>query len=68
LLCYAFDAPRFEVPPPDVRAKRIVDAARRATAMGVEHWQANFAIGPEGVSLIRYFPLELFGHATLTHR
>jgi sugar fermentation stimulation protein A len=60
LLCYAYDAPRFEVPPPDVRAERIVNAARRATEKGVEHWQANFAIDSGGVSLVKYFPLKLF--------
>ncbi|MGA9140030.1 MAG: DNA/RNA nuclease SfsA [Methanocella sp.] len=60
LLCYIYDALPFEVPPPDIRAERIVGAARKAEAMGVEHWQANFAIGPEGVSLIRYFRLRLF--------
>ncbi|HUL62545.1 MAG TPA: DNA/RNA nuclease SfsA [Methanocella sp.] len=60
LLCYVYDAPPFEVPPPDARAERIVGAARRAAARGVEHWQANFALDPDGVSLIRYFPLELF--------
>jgi sugar fermentation stimulation protein A len=60
LLCYQYDAPPFEVPPPDLRAERIVSAARKAEAMGVEHWQANFAIGHDGVSLIRYFRLRLF--------
>lgn len=60
LLCYIFDAPAFEVPPYNARAERIVNAARIATAKGVEHWQANFTIDPEGVALIRYFPLNLF--------
>ena len=60
LLCYLYDAPPFAVPPPDVRAARIVNAAREASSRGVEHWQANFAIDPAGVSLIRYFKLHLF--------
>ena len=60
LLCYVFDAPAFVVPPPDPRAERIVRAARRAEERGVEHWQANFSIDPEGVSLTRYFRLRLF--------
>jgi sugar fermentation stimulation protein A len=60
LLCYVYDALPFEVPPPDIRAERIVSAARKATVKGVEHWQANFAIDAEGVSLIRYFKLRLF--------
>jgi hypothetical protein len=60
LLCYIYDASPFEVPPPDIRAERIVSAARKAEAMGVEHWQANFAIGRDGVLLIRYFRLRLF--------
>jgi hypothetical protein len=27
---------------------------------GVEHWQVNFSIDPEGLTLLRYFPLKLF--------
>jgi sugar fermentation stimulation protein A len=60
LLCYVYDATPFEVPPPDVRAERILSAAHQAAMKGVEHWQVNFAINPEGVTLLRYFPLELF--------
>jgi sugar fermentation stimulation protein A len=60
LLCYMYDALPFEVPPPDIRAERIVNAARQAAEKGVEHWQANFSIDPEGVTLLRYFPLKLF--------
>jgi hypothetical protein len=60
LLCYVYDALPFEVPPPDIRAERIVSAARNATAKGVEHWQANFVIDAEGISLISYFKLRLF--------
>jgi sugar fermentation stimulation protein A len=60
LLCYVYDAPSFKVPPPDVRDERIVSAARQAAAKGVEHWQANFTIDPEGVSLSKYFKLKLF--------
>ncbi|HTX43096.1 MAG TPA: DNA/RNA nuclease SfsA, partial [Methanocella sp.] len=58
LLCYMYDAPPFTVPEPRERA--IVEAARKATAGGVEHWQANLELDEAGVGLTRYFRLELF--------
>jgi sugar fermentation stimulation protein A len=60
LICYMYDAPPFIVPVPDVQEWAIVEAARKATAGGVEHWQVNLELDGEGVGLTRYFQLKLF--------
>lgn len=60
LMCYMYDGPPFEVPAPEVREQRIVDAAKKATMKGLENWQADLKIDAEGVSLISYFKLDLF--------
>lgn len=60
LHCYLYDAKPFEVPKPDKRTIRIENAARAAMRAGVENWQVNLKIDERGVSLIRYFPLNLF--------
>lgn len=41
-------------------AGRILSATRRATAQGVKQWQTNFSIDAGGVTLHRYFRLNLF--------
>jgi hypothetical protein len=48
------------VPAPRLQEKLIVNAARKATDKGLENWQINFAIDLEGVTLLRYFRLQLF--------
>ena len=62
LMCYMYDAPSFEVPVPGIQEMRIVKAARSASDKGLENWQANLHIDRDGVSLIRYFKLDLFHH------
>ena len=55
ILCYLYDAKPFEPPPEDKTNSRILVAARAAESAGVERWQVNLGVDPEGVSLIRYF-------------
>jgi sugar fermentation stimulation protein A len=55
VLCYLYDARPFKPPPPDDTNTRILAAARAAEEAGVERWQVNLKVDPEGVSLIRYF-------------
>ena len=55
VLCYLYDAQPFRPPPPDGTNSRILAAARSAEEAGVERWQVNMRMTPEGVSLIRYF-------------
>jgi len=58
LLCYMYGAPPFKVP--EAREQAIIEAARKATARGLEHWQVNLKLEEEGVSLARYFKPKLF--------
>jgi len=60
LLCFLFNAKKFRVPKPAVQEARIVNAARRAASKGLETWQINLKIDRKGVSLIKYFKLDLF--------
>ncbi|HEV2138397.1 MAG TPA: DNA/RNA nuclease SfsA [Nitrososphaerales archaeon] len=55
VLCFLYDAKPFKPPAPDGTNTRILAAARAAEMAGVERWQVNFKVDPEGVSLIRYF-------------
>lgn len=60
LMCYIFNAPEFKVPPVNKQEERIVSAAKKARAKGLENWQINLKIDKEGVELIDYFRLNLF--------
>ncbi len=61
LMCYMYDAEPFSPPKPDKSSRKIQDAARRASAKGVENWQVNLEIDKKGVTLKRYFRLKMFG-------
>jgi len=58
VLCHTYDAKRFKVE----KAKgisKILSAAKIAQKKGMENWQLNLKVDPEGVSLIKYFKLNL---------
>lgn len=61
LMCYMYDAKPFSVPKFDCHNIKILAAAKTATKKGIKHWQINLKINPEGISIIRYFKLDLFG-------
>ncbi|MBO4405750.1 MAG: DNA/RNA nuclease SfsA [Alphaproteobacteria bacterium] len=59
LLCFIYDNPGFEVMEKSKKyyeVKKIVD---ENLAKGVEMWQANFKIDPIGVTLEKYFRIEI---------
>lgn len=61
LLCHLFDAPRFQIPQANGKLAEDMQAAvRRASAKGVENWQANFKMDQTGVTLLDYYKLDLF--------
>jgi len=60
LLTYVYPSESFTPPKTDSSNIKIIDAARAAAKKGVENWQANFKIDNEGVTLIKYFKLNLF--------
>ena len=65
LLCYQFDAPPFHPPPMDHSNEKIEKAAMDAERRGLENWQVNLKIDRSGVSLLRYFRLELFDRSII---
>jgi sugar fermentation stimulation protein A len=60
LTCFQYNAPPFVPPVPDKHTVRIQDAARKAQKHGVEFWQVNLQVDPEGVELLKCFKLSLF--------
>lgn len=58
VLCHTYDAKRFTVPEVG-GVKEITDAAKKAQKKGMENWQINLKVDSEGVTLIKYFKLNL---------
>ncbi|TPX72845.1 hypothetical protein SpCBS45565_g00197 [Spizellomyces sp. 'palustris'] len=58
LFCFFYDAPPFQRPPATVNIEAITQAAKRAKEAGVQFWQANFRVTPEGIHFLRVFRLE----------
>ena len=60
LLCYLYNAKPFSVPKENPSSK-IVNVAKKSVSKGLEQWQINFKVDKEGIELIDYFKLNLFG-------
>jgi sugar fermentation stimulation protein A len=61
LLCFIFDALRFQAPDANGgRSEEMKEAVRKATSKGVENWQINLRLDRTGVGLLDYFKLDLF--------
>lgn len=59
LTCFIYDNPGFQIVEHSTNydeVKRIVD---NSVSKGVETWQANFKLTPEGVTLEKYFPIQI---------
>lgn len=59
LTCFIYDNPGFKVIEKSTNYEEVKEAVDRSIALGVEMWQANFHIKPEGVRLVRYFKIEI---------
>ena len=59
LLCFVFNAPIFS-PPTNNPQEKIIKAAKKARAKGLENWQINLKIDKQGIELVDYFKLNLF--------
>lgn len=55
LNCFIYDNPGFKVSERSTHYDEVKAAFDKSMALGVETWQANFEIQPEGVKLIKYF-------------
>lgn len=60
LLCFIYNAQRFNPPNPRGKENKIINAARKARNAGLENWQINLKIDKNGVELKNYFKLNLF--------
>ncbi|WP_026882011.1 DNA/RNA nuclease SfsA [Clostridium akagii] len=59
LTCFIYDNPGFEIIEKSTNYEQVKVAVDRSIVLGVETWQANFEIKPEGVQLVRYFKREV---------
>lgn len=58
VFCHTYDAKRFTVP--KVKGiEEIANVAKKAQKKGMENWQINLKVDPEGVVLLDYFKLNL---------
>lgn len=55
LNCFIYDNPGFEVKEKSTNYEEVKAAFDRSVELGIETWQANFRIQPEGVTLVKYF-------------
>jgi len=60
LLCFIYDARRFNPPNPRGNESKIVGAAKKASNAGLENWQINLRIDRKGVELEKLFRLNMF--------
>lgn len=59
IVCFIYDNPGFEVVEPSANYEETSAAVHAAEARGVELWQANFQITPQGVSLLEHFRISM---------
>lgn len=59
LTCFIYDNPGFQVVHRSEHYEQTKAALDAARAAGVETWQANFELTPEGVELRKCFPIEV---------
>lgn len=59
LTCFMYDNPGFEVINKSTNYDEVKAAMEKSKSLGVETWQANFEIQPEGVRLVRYFKRDI---------
>ncbi len=60
IMCYQYDSPAFIPPKKDKSNSIILNAAKLAHSKGLETWQINLIIDKEGITLGKYFKLNLF--------
>ncbi len=59
LIVFIYDNPGFRVVERSTNYEQVKATVEECVSKGVETWQANFRIDPEGVSLIRYFRIDV---------
>lgn len=59
LLVFLYDNPGFRVVERSTNYEQVKATVGECVSKGVEIWQANFRIDPEGVALIGYFRIDM---------
>lgn len=59
LVCFIYDNPGFQVIEKSTHSSQVKEAVDNSVKLGLEIWQANFKITPEGVKLDRYFQIHV---------
>ena len=59
LIVFLYDNPGFRVVERSTNYEQVKATVEECVSKGVETWQANFRIDPEGVSLIEYFRIDV---------
>lgn len=59
LTCFIYDNPGFQVICKSTNYDEVKAAMDKSKSLGVETWQVNFEIQPDGVRLIRYFKMDI---------
>jgi len=59
LLCFLYNNPGFEVIERSTNYEQVSNAVNKSKSTGVESWQANFNITPNGVELVKYFKISI---------
>ena len=59
LVCFLYDNPGFQIVERSTNYEVVKTTVDAQIARGVETWQANFSVTPTGVTLEKYFPIEI---------
>ena len=59
LVCFIYDNPGFEIIERSTNYDEVKATVDASVSRGVETWQANFEITPDGVKLEKYFPIAI---------
>ncbi|MBP2651473.1 MAG: sugar fermentation stimulation protein [Firmicutes bacterium] len=59
LICFIYDNPGFRIIERSINYEQVKEAVNRSTKKGVESWQANFKINQSGITLEKYFRLDI---------
>lgn len=59
LVCFVYNNPMFRVVRQSKNSDEVEKTVENSVGKGVEMWQVNFSISPDGVALEKYFPLDI---------
>lgn len=57
LVCFIYDNPGFKVEVRSTNSDFVENEVQKCISKGMEIWQVNFSISPEGIKLLKYFDI-----------